>query len=125
MGNISAIHADILHFDARVLATLARLGQTVSRSRLALGIGLLGRVRLCDILATDPRGFLWSDLKWWQEFCFVRSVCLQLAIDSTGWHVRHDTARFTSILDWRATFLAASSSSGMRFPVPKYISLGV
>ena len=54
----SAIRGNILHFRARVLATLARLGRAVWRSMLALGLGLLGQARLCDILATYPDGFL-------------------------------------------------------------------
>ncbi len=94
-----AIRRNILDFDARVLATLAQLGQTVSRSRLALGIGLLGRARLCDILATDPRGFLWSELKSWQELYFERSVCRQQAINSDGRHIGQDVARFSFIRD--------------------------
>ena len=49
----------------------------------------------------------------------------QLEIKVGGSHVGHDTVRFTSIRDWRATFLAASSSAGMWLPVPKYISFGV
>jgi len=42
-----------------------------------------------------------------------------------GSHVMQDRARFTSILSARASFLAASSSSGISPPVPKYISSGV
>ena len=49
----------------------------------------------------------------------------QLEIEVSGSHVGHDVVRFTSIRDWRATFLAASSSAGIWLPVPKYISFGV
>jgi hypothetical protein len=49
----------------------------------------------------------------------------QLPIDVNGSHVRLEVFRLTSIRDWRADFLAASSSAGMSFPVPKYISSGV
>ena len=53
------------------------------------------------------------------------SKLAQLAIDTSNSHVGHDVARFTSIRDWRAAFLPASSSSGIGLPVPKYISSGV
>ena len=59
------------------------------------------------------------------EQCLARSARGQPARATSGWHVGHDVARFTSIRDWRATFLAAASSSGMWAPVPKYISSGV
>ena len=54
-----------------------------------------------------------------------RIVRRQLASATRDWHVAHNVARFTSIRDWRATILAAPSSAGTRFPVPKYISSGV
>ena len=52
-----AIHADILDYSARVLATLALLGRAVWRSRLTFGLGFLEQARLCDILATYPAAF--------------------------------------------------------------------
>ena len=54
-GLTPAIRTDILHFCARVLASLAQSRRAVWRSRLALGPGRLGRARLQDILATRPR----------------------------------------------------------------------
>ncbi len=55
----------------------------------------------------------------------MRGCCRQLAINSDGLHVGHEVARFSFVRDSRAAFLSASSSSGMRSPVPKYISSGV
>ena len=53
------------------------------------------------------------------------SELAQLAIDTDRSQVGHDVVRFTAIRDWRAAVLAASSSSGIGLPVPKYISSGV
>ena len=56
----------------------------------------------------------------------LRPTCVvQLVIDTSNSHVGHKVARFISIRDPRATFLAASSSSGIGSLVSKYISSGV
>ena len=68
-----------------------------------------------------------NPMKWPRvlERRFAHESRHQLAINSSGLHIRHDVERFSFIRDWRATLLAASSSSGTRSPVPKYISSGV
>ncbi len=53
------------------------------------------------------------------------AVSTQPAIDVRGSHVLQDMFRLASIRDLRAEIRAASSSAGMSFPVPKYISSGV
>jgi|GEM_PF-3367613 len=63
-----------------------------------------------------------GDLVCYRELCSMRCVDRQLADDLSG---SHDDARFASIRDSRATFLAASSSSGTWAPVPNQISSGV
>ena len=45
------------------------------------------------------RRFPCSDLKWRQEPCFVRSVWLQLTINSDGRHIEHVVVRFSLIRD--------------------------
>ena len=62
-----------------------------------------------------------QDLLLW----LLRNRQAQLEINVSGSHVGHDVLRFTSNRDWRASFLPVSSSWGMCFPVPKYISSGV
>jgi hypothetical protein len=70
-----------------------------------------------------PLEFLRSDLEFSKERCSLRGAGRQLARATRGWNVWHDVARFTTIRDWRAAFLAASSSLGMWSSVPKYRSV--
>jgi len=53
------------------------------------------------------------------------AVSTQPAAGANGSHVRQDMFRLASIRDCRAEIRAASSSTGMSFPVLKYISSGV
>ena len=122
--NRHAIHGNILDFLARVLANRAA-GAPWRRSHLGEsgpvletnGFEEARTYKGLQIIETTRR-FLWNCVNWRQEPCFVRGVCRQLALNLDGWHIGHDVARFSVIRDWRAAFLAASSSSGMRSPVP-------
>ncbi len=129
---IRAVRQDILQFRARVLATWpsedrtskdsCALGNHARADRLSSGRGRTHAASCAR--GQTPRS---NPLKWPRTLDqrLARGPRHQLARATSGWHVGHSLARFTSIRDWRAIFLAAPSSSGTRSPVPKYISSGV
>ena len=68
-------------------------------------------------------GLIWAAP--WLALRLLPMRLAQLAINSSPSQVGHVVARFAFSRDWRASFLAASSLSGIGLPVPKYISSGV
>ncbi len=100
-----AIHINILDFRARVLASRLREGRDeevtyADRGRCSSRtVFEEARTHTGLPIVEARRRFLGSDLNRWQELCFVRGVCRQLAINSDGRHIGHHVARFSFIRD--------------------------